>query len=72
MTNLSTLYFLVHKELGNVENGRLVEEINLMEEIDSDMLVRAPDDAVRNILGFARSYTSMPSILLDEIEIYKN
>jgi len=72
MTNLSTLYFLINNELGNVENGNLVDEINLMEEIDSDMLVRAPEAAVRNILGFARSYTSMPSILLDEIDVYKN
>jgi len=72
MTNLSTLYLLVNNELGNpeIENG--VNEINLMEEIDSDMLVRAPEAAVRNILGFARSYTWMPSVLLDEIEVYTN
>ncbi len=62
MTNLSTL----------LENGNLAEEIKLMEEIDSDLLVRAPEAAVRNILGFASSYTSIPSILLDEIEVYKN
>ena len=72
MTNLSTLYFLVNNELGNLEDGNIVNEINLMEEIDSDLLVCAPSAAVRNILGFASSYTSMPSILLDEIEIYKN
>ncbi|MFA5816839.1 MAG: hypothetical protein WC865_14595 [Bacteroidales bacterium] len=72
MTNLSTLYFLVNNELGNLEDGNIVNEINLMEEIDSDLLVCAPEAAVRNILGFASSYTSMPSILLDEIEFYKN
>lgn len=72
MTNLSTLYFLVNNELGNLEDGNIVNEINLMEEIDSDMLVRAPEAAVRNILGFASSFTSMPSVLLDEIEFYEN
>lgn len=72
MTNLSTLYLLVNNELGNLEDGNIVNEIKLMEEIDSDLLVRAPEAAVRNILGFARSYTSMPSILLDEIEFYEN
>lgn len=72
MTNLSTLYLLVNNELGNLEDGNIVNEINLMEEIDSDLLVRAPEAAVRNILGFARSYTLMPSILLDEIEFYEN
>ena len=70
MTNLSTLYLLVNNELGNLEDGNIVNEINLMEEIDSDLLVRAPEAAVSNILGFARSYTLMPSILLDEIEFY--
>lgn len=72
MTNLSTLYFLVNNELGNLEDGNIVNEINLMEEIDSDMLVRAPEAAVRNIMGFANSFTSMPSVLLDEIEFYEN
>jgi len=72
MTNLSTLYFLVNNEPGNLEDGNIVNEINLMEEIDSDMLVRAPEAAVRNILGFASSFTSMPSVLLDEIEFYEN
>jgi hypothetical protein len=72
MTNLSTLYFLVKNELGNVENSNSVNDINLMDEIDSNLLVRAPEAAVRNILGFAHSYVSMPSVLLDEIEIYKN
>jgi len=72
MTNLSTLYFLVNNELGNLEEGKLVNEINRMEEIDSDLLVRAPEAAVRNILGFACSYTSLPSILLNEIDFYKN
>jgi hypothetical protein len=72
MTNLSTLYFLVNKESGSLEEGNIVNEIKRMEEIDSDLLVRAPEAAVTNILGFARSYMSMPSILLDEIEVYKN
>jgi hypothetical protein len=72
MTNLSTLFFLVQSESGPVENGYLAEEIKLMEEVDSDMLVFAPESAVRNIIGFANSYTFMPSVLLDEIEIYKN
>lgn len=62
MTNLSTL----------LKDGTFAEEIKLMEEIDSDLLVHAPEAAVRNILGFASSYTSLPSILLDEIEIFKN
>jgi hypothetical protein len=43
-----------------------------MEEFESDMLVGAPEAAVRNILGYASSYMSMPSILLNEIDIYKN
>lgn len=72
MTNLSTLYYLVNVELGNVEKGNASDEIKLMEEIDSDMLVHAPEAAIRNILGFACSYTSMPSVLIDEIEVYKN
>jgi hypothetical protein len=72
MTNLSTLLFLVNIESGLEENGSLAEELNLMEDFDNDMLVCAPETAVRNILGFASSYTSFPSILLDEIEIYKN
>jgi len=62
MTNLSTL----------LENGKLAEEIKMMEEIESDLLVCAPEAAVKIILGFASSYTSIPSILLDEIEVYKN
>lgn len=72
MTNLSTLLFLVNIESGLEENGNLTEEIKLIEEFESDMLVSAPENAVRNILGFARSYTSVPSILLDEIGVYKN
>ena len=72
MTNLSTLINLVNTELGNLEEGNILNEINLMEEIESDLLVRAPEAAVRNILGFACSYSSIPSILLDEIEVYKN
>jgi len=72
MTNLSTLFFLVKSESGNFEEGNLVNEIKWMEDIDSDLLVRAPEVAVRNILGFACSFTSMPSVLLDEIEVYKN
>lgn len=71
MTNLSTLLFLVNIESG-FEESNVPEEINLMEEFESDMLVCAPETAVQNILGFASSYTSMPSGLLDEIEIYKN
>ena len=72
MTNLSTLYILVNSELGKLEEGTLVNDIKMMEEIDSDMLISAPEAAVRNILGFASSYTSMPSILLDEIDVFKN
>jgi hypothetical protein len=72
MTNLSTLLFLVNIESGIEEIGKLSEEINLMEEFESDMLVSAPESALKNILGFASSYTSMQSILLDEIEVYKN
>jgi hypothetical protein len=72
MTNLSTLLFLVNIESGLVEDGTLTEEFKLMEEFESDLLVSAPENAVRNILGFASSYTSMPSILLDEIDVYKN
>jgi hypothetical protein len=62
MTNLSTL----------LNDGNLAEEIKMMEEMDSDMLVLAPEDAVRNILGFASSYTSIPSVFLEEIEVFKN
>ncbi len=72
MTNLSTLLFLVNIESGLIEDGNLTEEFKLMEEFESDFLVSAPENAVRNILGFASSYTSMPSILLDEIDVYKN
>ena len=72
MTNLSTLYFLVNNELANFEEGNELNEIHLMEEIDSNLLVCAPETAVRNILGFASSYTSIPSVLLDEIDVYKN
>ncbi len=72
MTNLSTLLFLVNIESGLIEEGKQSEDMNLMEEFDTDMLVCAPENAVRNILGFASSYTSMPSILLDEIDVYKN
>jgi len=62
MSKLSTL----------LKDGNIEEEFTLMEEFDTDLLVCAPDAAVRNILGFARSYTLIPSILLDEIEVYKN
>ncbi len=72
MTNLSTLFFLVNIESGLTEDGTLTEEFKLMEDFESDLLVCAPENAVRNILGFASSYTTMPSILLDEIEVYKN
>ncbi len=72
MTNLSTLLFLVNIESGIEENGKLSEEIKLMEEFESDMLVSAPEAAIKNILGFASSYTSVKSILLDEIEFYQN
>ncbi len=72
MTNLSTLFFLVNIESGLEVNGNISEEIKLMENFDPEVLVEAPESAVRNILGFARSYTSMPSILLDEIELYQN
>jgi hypothetical protein len=72
MTNLSTLYFLVNSGSGKLEEGNLVNEINLMEEVDSEMLICAPEAAVRNILGFASAYASMPSVLLDEIEVFKN
>ena len=72
MTNLSTLNFLVYSESGSAEKVNLSEEIKLMEDINSDLLVCAPDAAVRNIIGFAYSYCTMPSILLDEIDVYKN
>jgi hypothetical protein len=72
MTNLSTLYFLVKNEPGTFENVNPSEDIRMMEEIESDLLVRAPDAAVRNILGFASSYTSVPSVLLNEIDVFKN
>jgi hypothetical protein len=62
MTNLSTL----------LKNGNLAEEIKMMEEMDTDFLVLAPETAVRNILGFASSFEAITSILLDEIEVYKN
>jgi hypothetical protein len=63
MTNLSTL----------LKNGNLAEEIKMMEEMDTDFLVlAAPETAVRNILGFASSFEAITSILLDEIEVYKN
>ncbi len=62
MTNLSTL----------LKNGNLAEEIKMIEDMNADLLVCAPEVAVRNILGFASSYTSMPSVLLEEIEIYQN
>ena len=72
MTNLSTLLFLVNIESDLEENGIIAEYINLMEESESDLLVSAPETAVKNILGFASAYTSIPSILLDEIDVYKN
>lgn len=62
MTNLSTLLL----------NGNLAEEIKKMEEMDTDFLVLAPEAAVRNILGFVSAYESITSILLDEIDVFKN
>lgn len=62
MTNLSTLLL----------NGNLAEELKMMEEMDNDFLVSAPEAAVSRILGFASSFTSIPSVMLDEIEVYKN
>jgi hypothetical protein len=72
MTNLSTLFFLVNIDSEHEESNGLEEELNLMENFESDLLVAAPEAAVRNIIGFASSYTSMPSDLIDEIEVYKN
>jgi hypothetical protein len=72
MTNLSTLLMMVNLESEIEENGSNTEEISMMEELESSMLVCAPEAAVSNILGFASSYTCVPSVLLEEIEIYKN
>ena len=72
MTNLSTLLMMVNLESEIDENGCNTDEISMMEDLDSDLLVCAPEAAVNNILGFACSYTSIPSVLLEEIEIYKN
>ena len=62
MTNLSTLLF----------NGNLADEIKMMEDMDTEFLVAAPEEAVNHILGFASSFASISSVMLDEIEVYKN
>ena len=72
MTNLSTLFFLSSIKPESEEPGPQPEDIIMMEEMESDQLVSAPENAVRNILGFARSYSSVPSILLEEIDLYSN
>jgi hypothetical protein len=72
MTKLSTLYLLVKNEISGIENVNLEEDLIMMEELDSDLLILAPESAVRNILGFVHSYSSIPSVLLDEIDVYKN
>jgi hypothetical protein len=72
MTNLSTLLSLVNLEAELEENGNNTEDISMMEDLESDLLVCAPEAAVNNILGFAGSYAWLPSVLIEEIEIFKN
>jgi hypothetical protein len=72
MTNLSTLFFLVNTESANDEDGMLLEEINLMEVMDTEPMFTAPEMAVRKILGFAASYSTKPSALLNEVEFFNN
>jgi hypothetical protein len=72
MMNLSTLFFLVNTESEKDEDSKLFEEINLMEEMDSEPMFKAPEGAVKRILGFAAAYSAVPSVYLKEIDIFKN
>jgi len=72
MMNLSTLLFLVNTEPGNEEDSHLVEEINLMEKIDTEPLFKAPEAAVRKVLGFAAACSTMKTSSIEEFEIIKN
>jgi hypothetical protein len=72
MMNLSTLFFLVNTDSEKEESSQLPEEMNLIEDLDSENLFKAPDEAVKKVLGFAASYMTMKSSYLDEMEMFKN
>jgi len=72
MMNLSTLFFLVNTESAKDEDSKLFEEINLMEEMDSEPMFNAPEGAVKKIIGFAASYSAVTSVYLKEIDIFSN
>jgi hypothetical protein len=70
--NLSTLFFLANAESAKDEETKLLDEISLMEEMDSEPLFKAPEGAVKQILGFAAAYSAVSSVYLKEIDIFKN
>ena len=72
MMNLSTLFFLVSKDSETEDDFRLLEETEMVAEAKNEILFNAPEKAVEQILGFASAYVSIPSVLMDEIELMKN
>lgn len=72
MMNLSTLIFLVNTEAGTDDFEKSLEELSLMNDFNAEPVVEPPEEAVSKILGFASAYVSMPSALMDEIELMKN
>ncbi|MCD6332082.1 MAG: hypothetical protein J7L89_02305 [Bacteroidales bacterium] len=65
MVNFTTLFFLVNQVEGPVENDE--------EDLKTDAwLIEAPEAAVRNVIGFARSYSLISSQTLEYIDLYEN
>jgi len=79
MMNISTLFFLV-----NSNEGSATDEARSMMMMDDDgdmaewlvnqqvSLTQAPEAAVSKVLGFAHSYSVMPSKSLEYIDLYEN
>lgn len=80
MTNISTLFMIVNSIEGSAGEEAGLEALMSDEESEyADWLIerhgqieRAPETAVRNILGFARSYKVLPSKSLEHIDLYEN
>jgi len=80
MTNISTLFMIVNSFEGSA--GEEAGLKALMSDDESDyaqwlverhgVIEPAPENAVRNILGFARSYKVLSSKSLEHIDLYEN
>ena len=79
MTKLSTLFFLVNESerlsaelIGWMDKMDDVQSLEMSEENEEPGLLKAPERAVKNIIGFTHAHTVVHSKNLDYIDLYKN